>query len=281
MITEHGATISKYRLARHLAGLRERAEMTQGAAAKAAGWELRRLRSVEGNSWTRVPVEDVLTLVRLYDADGAERETIEHLAARCQARPWWDDYPGMFYTEYVGFENDADSIDGFSPLLLPAQLQTRRYAEALAQAEPRSPAWRRRAAEAVMRRQQILDRPEPPAFRAVFTQAALKPRWGDRAARRDQILHLLEMNERDSVELRICTFDGGLVPSLCSTVSILGFPGDDPPLVWTDTGLSVELVTGESAARSHIESFERISGAALDPAATTGFLQQLAAEAEG
>lgn len=280
MITGHGATISKYRLSGHLAVLRESRAMTQVSAATAAGWEQHKLRSIESNSWTSVPMDDVLTLVRLYEAGNAERSVIEDLAARCQAQSWWQDYPGIFDTEYVGFENDADMIRGFSPLLLPAQLQTRAYAEALVAAEPRSPAWRRRAAEAVLRRQQILDRPEPPVFKAVFTQAALKSRWGSRADRHAQILHLLDMSKRDNIELRICTFDDGLTPSLCSTVSILDFPGDGPPLVWTDTGLSVELVTAAAAVRSHIESFERISEAAPGPQATTDFLERLASEAE-
>lgn len=277
--TEYGATISKHRLARRLAALREAAGMTLEAATEAAGWEPRRLRSIEDNSWTSVPVEDVLILARLYEAGDSDRFVIEHLADRCQARPWWRDFPGVFDTEYVGYENDAVAIRGFCPLLLPAQLQTRPYAEAMAAAEPRSPAWRRRAADAVTRRQQVIDRPEPPEFTAVITEAALRSRWGTRADRRAQVLHLLDMSERPGIDLRICTFEAGLVPSLCGTVSILEFAGG-PVLVWTDTGPSAELVTSEAAARSRIDTFDRIRETALDPQATAGFLRQLAADTE-
>ena len=77
---------------------------------------------------------------------------------RARARPWWRDYADVFENEFPGFENDAVRIRVFMPLVLPGLLQTRDYMEALWRAGSRPPAWQRRAMEARLRRQQILDR---------------------------------------------------------------------------------------------------------------------------
>ncbi len=100
----------------------------------------------------------------------------------------------MFENEFPGFENDASQIRTFMPLVLPGLLQTREYMEVVLRAGSRSPSFVRRASEARLRRQEILDRSDgtAPQFSAVITEASLMYRWGsqgrpagaDRAPRR-------------------------------------------------------------------------------------------------
>src|SRR5260370_36176204 len=105
---------------------------------------------------------------------------------RARGRPWWRDYSDTFDNEFAGFENDASRIRVFMPLVLPGLLQTAAYVEAFMRAGLRSPAWRRRALETRLRRQEVLGRSDgtAPKLSAVITEASLMYRWGSKAHRR-------------------------------------------------------------------------------------------------
>jgi hypothetical protein len=65
-----------------------------------------------------------------------------------------------------------------------------------------------------------------------------------------------------------------------SMVNILGFPGDEPSLVFVETDYSVEEVSKPESVAGYIESFDRACDAALEPADTTGYLEHLARRME-
>jgi hypothetical protein len=168
------------------------------------------------------------------------------------------------------------------PIVLPGLLQTQAYMEALLKIGPRAPGFRRKAVEARLRRQEILDRPDglAPQLSVVITEASLLFRWGDRGDRKDQIGHLAEMSKRDNVELRLQQFEDGPPTSICSMGNILGFPGDEPSLVFVETDYSIEEMSKPESVDSYIKSFEQACDAALEPGDTTVFLEKLAKRME-
>lgn len=281
-----GPAFAKYRLSRILAELREQAGLTTEVAAKSAGWPAGRLAGIESGQWPQVVLADVRTLLDVYDAGSAAREAAEETAARCQAPQWWRAYPEVFSdSEYPGFEDEATAIRGFSPVRIPVQLQTETYTRAMARADHQPP----RTAEAVQRRKAVLTREDAPFYSAVITEAAIRYRLGNLHDRRtaalqiedqrEQVLHLAEMNKRDNVEIRICTFDDGIAPGLCNTVSVLRF-GDgagSEELVWADTAEASELVTRPEVIASHLAAVGRVAEWALEPGDTTVFLERFAA----
>lgn len=278
----YGATVAKRRLARRLTELRCRTGYTANHVCDMLNWGRGKVGRFEANQWKRPEMSDIRDLIRIYKVEGAERDEVEDLAVRCRVRPWWRDFGEIFDNEYPGYENDAEIIRCYMPILLPGLLQTQAYMEAQFKTGPRPPAWRRRAVEARLRRQEILDRPHgsAPKFSVVITEASLLFRWGMREDRWEQIGHLAEMSKRPNVELRLQRFEDGPPTSLCSMVSIFGFPDDEPPLVFVESDYTIEEVSKPESVDGYIQSFERACDAALEPGDTTVFLEKLAKRME-
>jgi len=87
------------------------------------------------------------------------------------------------------------------------------------------------------------------------------------------------MSRRRDIALRIQRFDDG-PPTGLSMVNILGFPDDEPPIVFVETDYSVEEVSGANTVHGYIQSFERACDAALEPEDTTVYLEKLAKRME-
>jgi len=278
----YGATVAKRRLSHRLAVLRKKSGHTANHVCDMLNWGRGKVGRFEANQWKRPEMSDIRDLLRIYGAEEEEQEAILDLAVRARARPWWRDYGDVFENEFPGFENDASRIRVFMPLVIPGLLQTMDYSEAFMRAGSRSPAWRRKALETRLRRQEILDRTDgtAPMLLAVITEASLLYRWGTKNDRREQIEHLAELCRRPNVELRIQRFADGPPQGMYSTTNIFDFPDDEPSLVYTETDYAIEEVRGAQETNSYIEAFGRATDAALEPTDTVAYLGQLAEQLE-
>ncbi len=277
----YGATVAKRRLSRRLAELRGETGYTANHVCDILNWGRGKVGRFEANQWKRPETSDIRDLIRIYEIEGAAADEIEELAVRSRVRPWWREYSEVFDNEFPGYENDAVTIQVYMPLVVPGLLQTQSYMEAQLKSCARPPAWRRRAVEARMRRQEILDRPDAtvPRLSVVITEASLRYRWGMATDRVEQIEHLAEMSKRRSIELRIQRFEDG-PPTGLSMVNLFGFPDGEPPIVFVETDYSVEEVSSAASVRGYIQSFERASDVALEPGDTTVYLERLAKRME-
>lgn len=277
----YGATVAKRRLSRRLAELRGETGYTANHVCDILNWGRGKVGRFEANQWKRPEMSDIRDLIRIYQIEGAAADEIEELAVRSRVRPWWREYSEVFDNEFPGYENDAVTIQVYMPLVVPGLLQTQSYMEAQLKSCARPPAWRRRAVEARMRRQEILDRPDAtvPRLSVVITEASLRYRWGMATDRVEQIEHLAEMSKRRSIELRIQRFEDG-PPTGLSMVNLFGFPDGEPPIVFVETDYSVEEVSSAASVRGYIQSFERASDVALEPGDTTVYLERLAKRME-
>ena len=277
----YGATIAKRCLSRRLAEFRITAGYTANQVCDMLNWGRGKVGRFEANQWKRPEMSDIRDLVRIYQVGDAEREEVERLAVRCRVRPWWRDYGEIFCNEFPGYENDATSIRAYMPLVLPGLLQTPAYMEAQLSTGSRPSSWRRAAVEARLRRQQILNRTDgtAPGLSVVITEASLLYRWGGREDRRAQLEHLTALSRRHAVDLRIQRFEDGPA-GIHSMVNILGFPGDEPALVFEQTDYSVTEVSNPESQAGYIRSFERACRAALAAEEATIYLEKLAQRAE-
>ena len=203
-------------------------------------WGRGKVGRFEANQWKRPEMSDIRDLLRIYGIDGDEKEEIEDLAIRARARPWWREYPEIFDSEFPGYENDATTIRVFMPLVLPGLLQTPAYTEALMRAGPRPPAYRRRALETRLRRQEdprphrrlraYVQRRDHRGIPALPLGHAGGPQGAGRAPGRAE--------QARNVQLRIQRFEDGPPIGIVSMVNIFGFRDDEPSLVFVETDYS-------------------------------------------
>jgi transcriptional regulator with XRE-family HTH domain len=278
----YGATIAKLRLARRLTELRVEAGYTANHVCDMLNWGRGKVGRFEANQWKRPEMSDIRDLLRFYDADEFATREIEALALRARVRPWWRDYQDVFDNEFPGFEADASRIRIFFPLVVPGLLQSPDYVDALMRASGKPPAWRRRATEARLHRQQILERDKRtmPQLQAVITEASLLYRWGSRAERREQLLHLIEMGDRQGVHLHLQRFADGPPPGLFSAVQIFDYDGGEASLVFTEHDYGIQEVSDAEYMSSYIEAFDRAVDVALEPRDTAVYLKQLSERLE-
>jgi transcriptional regulator with XRE-family HTH domain len=278
----HGATIAKLLLARKLTELRVEAGYTANHVCDMLNWGRGKVGRFEANQWKRPEMSDIRDLLRFYQVDEDGAREIEDLAMQARVRPWWRDYQDIFDNEFPGFEADATRIRIFTPLVIPGLLQTADYIDALMRSSGKPPAWRRRATEARLRRQQILDRDhgELTQLEAVIAEASLLYRWGSRAERRDQLLHLVDMGERPNVRLYLQRFADGPPPGMFSAVQIFDYATAGISLVFTETDHGIQEVSDAEYVNSYIEAFDRAVDAALEPRDTAQYLKQLAERLE-
>jgi transcriptional regulator with XRE-family HTH domain len=278
-VTEHayGATIAKRRLSRILTDLRVRHGYTANQVCDRLNWGRGKVGRFEANQWKRPEMSDIRDLLRLYGVTGEEQQRLEELAMRARVRPWWREYGGVFGTEYAGFENDASRISAYLPLILPSLIQTRSYIEAHMEVGYQSLAWRERALEGRLRRQNILDRRDGtvPELVAVITEASLMYRWGTLTQRREQISHLIEMSRRPNVELRLLRFADGPHPGMSSLINIFDFPGDEPSIAYLENDVTLQGFTHHDEVDSYAKIFDRIRAAAMEPPGTVTYLKGL------
>ena len=278
----YGATIAKRRLSERLAELRVASDYTANHVCDILNWGRGKVGRFEANQWKRPEMSDVRDLLRIYGISGGDAEDVEELAIKARARPWWRDFPEIFDSEFPGYENDATSIGVFMPLILPGLLQTEAYIESLLRTGPRPPQWRRKALEARLRRQEILDRSDgaAPRLSAVITEASLLYRWGTSGDRQEQIAHLIELARYPDIELRVQRFQDGPPSGAHSMVNLFGFGGQDPSLVFVETDYAIEEVNKREAVNGYVQSFKRACDGALDPGDTVDYLEHLADQLE-
>jgi len=278
----YGATVAKRQLSRRLTELRLVRGYTANHVCDMLNWGRGKVGRFEANQWKRPEMSDIRDLLRFYQVDEDGGREIEDLAMQSRVRPWWRDYQDIFDNEFPGFEADASRIRVFTPLVIPGLLQTADYIDALMRSSGKPPAWRRRATEARLRRQQILDRDHGALtqLEAVIAEASLLYRWGSRSERRDQLLHLVDVGERPNVRLYLQRFADGPPPGMFSAVQIFDYSGVGMSLVFTETDHGIQEVSDAEYVNSYIEAFDRAVDAALEPRDTAQYLKQLAERLE-
>lgn len=114
------------------------------------------------------------------------------------------DLSAQRWETYLALEDVASVLRCYAPGVVPDLLQTAAYAHAVgAIARPASTAQIQRRVELLMRRQQLLDRPDPPRLWVTLEEAVLRRPFGGTEVWRDQLDHLVLAAERKNVTIQI------------------------------------------------------------------------------
>jgi transcriptional regulator with XRE-family HTH domain len=278
------ATVLRMLLGAQLRRLREAAEIS----AEKAGYEIRASRSKISRMETgRVgfklrDIEDLLTLYGVLDEK--QRAKVIALASRSREPEWWTEYndilPDWFET-YLGLESAATAIRSFETQFVPGLFQTEDYARAVTmlghQTAPDGEIERR--VRLRLARQDLLSRARRPRIWAVMDEAVLRRPIGGTAVMRAQLFRLAEAARLPGVRLQVVPFARGGHAAASGSFSILRFEERDlPDVVYMEQLTSAVYLEQRADVEHYLEVMDELSGAALTPAATALFIEQVIEE---
>jgi transcriptional regulator with XRE-family HTH domain len=245
--------------------------------------ELRRGAGVSLEDAARALRVKPLTVRRLEKAEGAlrivyvekllhtygvgPRETDEFLALAEQAnRPgWWHSYRDVvpaWFTAYVSLETDATVLRTYEPQYVTGLLQTPDYARAVLRAgfPGDSEADLARRVELRLRRQRVLDKPDPPTLWVVMEEAVLHRPVGGPRVMREQIDRLLEATELDHVSVEVVPFAAGPHAGAGAPFTCFRFAEPElPDIVYSEILSASVYLDQRSDVAAHLEAHSRMS----------------------
>ena len=198
---------------------------------------------------------------------------------------WWIGYRDIAspaVLQLIGHETAARISRTFEPLLVPGLLQTEEYARTVIRQFKNG-----LAADHVedlvglrMRRQEILDQPDPPTLFFVLDEAVVSRLVAGDAIMRRQLRTLADIAARPNVTIEIVPFTAGIHPGLTGPFVTLEFP--DPA---DEDVLYLENVQGDVISRdapedvvSYRAAFELLRELSLGPEGSLARLNEAAVQ---
>ena len=278
--------VQRRRLRTELRKARQDAGQTQEQVADAMDWSLSKMIRIEAGT-VGISTTDLKALLDHYELDDQDlRSQLVALARAARERSWWSVYrdvapPGLL--QLIGYEAASYIIRNFETLLIPGLLQTEDYARAVIPSLEEGTTAERldTLVEIRMRRQEQVDRDDPPLMFFILDEAAVRRLVGSRDIMRRQIHYLSEMAAKPNVTIEIVPFTTGTHPGLRGPFVIIEFPepGDEDVLFLEARG---DLIRGgiseEGEVSAHREVFEELRRLSLGPDGSITYLRKLADE---
>lgn len=277
-----GPTTRRRQLGADLRRLREAKGLTLEEAGARVGISKATLSRYETKEGTvKWPAVDALC--REYGASDAERLALVELAKGAKIQGWWrslaDPIPDSMNL-MLTLEDEVVREDHYACMYVPGLLQTRAYAEAVHRAsEVQCPEREvQHMVDIRMKRQELLDRDDPPRIWCVIDEAALRRQVGGREVMREQLGHLLALAERPHVTVQVLPFSKGAHAAAVGSFAILRGPTPDLDVAYVDLlsgGLFMEKP--QELARYRL-AFEYLSAQALDLESSTDIVYRISKE---
>ena len=198
------------------------------------------------------------------------------------AGTWQSMYEGIAserLLRFIEFEGAASSTRHFQPLLVPGLLQTEEYARViLGQLNGHLSGDRVDAlVEVRMRRQELLNRQDPPELFFILDEAAARRLIGDRAVMRRQLRRLTELAEKPRITIEVLPFSAGAYPALSGSFVVHELPDPGGAGALYLEGAHGEELTSDDPQLilRHREIFEELRRLSLGPEGSLAFLSEL------
>jgi transcriptional regulator with XRE-family HTH domain len=229
---------------------------------------------------TRRPsLRDVRDLCALYELDESTSDELMGLAKEAREQGWWTRYDDLDLDLLIGLEQEAAVITCFSMSYIPGLLQTAEYAQGIIQtvAPKMDLQIVHQRTEARLRRQQLLEKTNPPRFQVLLDEAVLHRGVGGVALMAAQLDKVLEAVRNDKIIIRVIPFAAGAYAAIDGYFALLEFGGDSGlwPVVFVE-GLSGNqyLERREDIAR-YRETLEYLQDRALDPSGSVKLITKM------
>ena len=277
-------TVRRRRLAAELREIREDKGKSGDTVAAALKWSPSKISRYE-RARTGLRPREVERLLDYYQITGPRRTLLLGLAEDAAQKGWWEgsaDSLSEDYQQFIGLEHEAASMAIWHVDVVTGLLQTEAYARHIigsySRVEPMPPGMIGRLVRVRMRRQQVLHR-EGLHLSVVLDESVLRRRIGDEAVMYDQLQRLVQEADRPRMTLQILPLNAQHTVFGESFV-IFGFR-DDSDAMLHDVVVTEQLrnsvtLEGERETHLHRIAFQRLSDAALDPAASRALILQTA-----
>jgi transcriptional regulator with XRE-family HTH domain len=230
--------------------------------------------------------KELRELLGEYGVAGRQEALLAELADPRGAYGWFRDYADVLagsWRDYLIVETAAAKIAGYEAQRVPALLQTRAYARALAETDPAldDDDARDRAAEAVLARQHAILQERRPEVRLFLGEAALHQQVGGKAVMSRQLSALAKAAaDGSSVTVQVLPFDSGAHAATgdgsLAVVQFAEAPGlGIVHLGGISGGVCLE---GPGDLAAYARAFEQLRAFALSPAQSALLLRGLAGD---
>lgn len=216
----------------------------------------------------RPSLRDVRDLCALYEVDESTSVELMNLAREAREPGWWTKYADLDLDPLVGLEQEATVITCYSMSYVPGLLQTEEYAQGIIQtvAPKMDLQIVHQRTEARMRRQQLLERENPPRFHVLLDEVVLHRGVGGPAIMAAQLEKVLNVGRFGKTAVQVIPFSAGAYAAMDGYFMLLEF-GDDSelwPVVFVE-GLSGNqyLERRDDIAR-YRETIDYLQARALD-----------------
>jgi len=259
--------------------MRKDANLSLDEAAKRLEWSRAKLGHIETGERKKPSVVEVKALMHEYGLEESDPqyEAVLALVRQAQQRGWWTRYDDILTGSYVELEAEATGIANFEAFGVPGLLQTPGYARLIQRARLwRDPDDIQRAVDARIRRQQILQRDNPPDLWAVIEEHALQRLAGAPDVMREQIEHLIELADSSShITVQVVPTSAGVHAGATGPFVIMDFAEPAAPIVYLETftdGLYLERAEEVGMYR---KLWDHVRTSALDEERTIPYLKKM------
>jgi hypothetical protein len=274
-------TVPQRVLAAALERHRDNAGLTRDDVAQKLEWSAMKPYRIE-TARVAVSPGDIRELALLYKLDDAATEQLVTLARQAKRPGWWK---GMAEALPFGFavhlelESTARGIRTFAEQFVPGLWQTEDYARAVlgARSVTSSPEQIERQVTVRMRRQQVLDRddPPPPEMWTVLDEAVIRRVVGGRDVMRAQLGRLREVSSGPWVTLQVLPFSAGAHMAAYGAFSL--FDPSDPAFPVTassDRPAGTLIEDDPSSIDQYTRIFDHLRATALNPAESRALISE-------
>jgi transcriptional regulator with XRE-family HTH domain len=266
-VTGTSPTVRQRELGKQLRDLRGQHDLTVEDVAEKLLCSATKISRLETGA-RRPSLRDVRDLCTLYGVDDATSAALMSLARGAREQGWWTKYEDLKLDPLIGLEQEATAITCYSMYYVPALLQTPDYAAAIirAIAPKMDPQILQQRVEARLRRQQLLDGPNPPRYRVLLDESVLQRPVGGAALMTAQLDKIFETVRRDRVTVQIIPFDIGAHAAADGYFILLDFDGPNlQPVVFLEGLTGIHYLERKDEIDRYREAVEYLRDSALSP----------------
>jgi transcriptional regulator with XRE-family HTH domain len=184
-----------------------------------------------------------------------------------------------YFERVLEAEKYAETIEEWSPTVIPGLLQTEPYTRAVVQAAHPlgSDAEVDEKVNASVARACLFEGGDrrTPEYWAILHESLLRHPILPPEAAADQLDRLAELSRSRRIVPQILPWNCGPHPLMPSTVMIMTFP-DAPPLVYTEAQYSGDTIDDPALVKRYRKAYDRLRAVALPPEASLAMIEEAA-----